>query len=40
MRDKYFVFYCDGRTCVILPVFSSNQKFFNHIINKIWFYQP
>jgi hypothetical protein len=26
MRDKYFVFSCDGRTCVIVPVFPSNYR--------------
>jgi hypothetical protein len=26
LRDKYFVFCCDGRTCVIVPVFPSNYR--------------
>jgi hypothetical protein len=24
--DKYFVFFYDGRTCVIVPVFPSNHR--------------
>ena len=24
--DKYFVFSCDGRTCVIVPAFPPNHR--------------